>query len=378
MTENYIFNSGENYKKALVIKPGNQKKRGFWRSVFPSRGDSPFEAVRKTIFIIALATAIVCFGFIAQYLIENYQNHLRNDELKNIYTSALENTESGEYNNKFKGGYGSSDYTGRLIENDPSENIKILPGAEKLLELNKDVAGYFSIPGTGIDYPLMQGKNDNDKYLHTDLYGNHLRAGSIFLDYRCVFDDVKNGKLASKNSDCLVIYGHNMRDGSMFGKLKNYRNDDSYYEKHAIIDLNSNYAQYKYKIFGYFIADPEDEDNTFFDYWNKLNFDDEEDFYDFVNEIKRRSLRNTNVDIKYGDKLLILSTCNNLISNGRFVVAARLVRDGEDPDEGITGSSKNDNAKMPLSYYKSGKSSYDEKKFVPYNSTNSTEKNKTH
>ena len=72
------------------------------------------------------------------------------------------------------------------------------------------------------------------------------------------------------------------------------------------------------------------------------------------------------MDMKYGDKILLLSTCNNAVKDGRLVVAARLVRDGEDEFAGTENSSVNENAKMPSSYYGSKKNTYDESKFVPY------------
>ena len=352
-TTHYVFKSSENFSKDKVIKTGKQKKKSILSILFPSKGDSAGEIIRKIIFIISFAVMVVCLAFVIQYLVENYQNEKRNTYLETVYRSSLS----------------VSNPSSRLDSNISAENenyYTLIAGASKLLEINQDVAGYISIPDTGIDYPLMQGKNDNDEYLKTDIYGNNLRAGSIFLDYRNVFDEVENGRPVKENSDCLVIYGHNMRDESMFGKLKYYKTDENYYSKHPVIELNSNYRQYKYKIFGIFISDPDDNTDTFFDYWNTLDFQDKEQYFDFINEIKRRTIVNTNVDMEYGDKILLLSTCNNAVKDGRLVVAARLVRDGEDEFAGTENSSVNENAKMPSSYYSSKKNTYDESKFVPY------------
>lgn len=352
-TTHYVFKSSEKFSKDKVIKTGKQKKKSILSILFPSKGDSAGEIIRKIIFIISFAVMVVCLAFVIQYLVENYQNEKRNTYLETVYRSSLS----------------VSNPSSRLDSNISAENenyYTLIAGASKLLEINQDVAGYISIPDTGIDYPLMQGKNDNDEYLKTDIYGNNLRAGSIFLDYRNVFDEVENGRPVKENSDCLVIYGHNMRDESMFGKLKYYKTDENYYSKHPVIELNSNYRQYKYKIFGIFISDPDDNTDTFFDYWNTLDFQDKEQYFDFINEIKRRTIVNTNVDMEYGDKILLLSTCNNAVKDGRLVVAARLVRDGEDEFAGTENSSVNENAKMPSSYYGSKKNTYDESKFVPY------------
>ena len=153
----------------------------------------------------------------------------------------------------------------------------------------------------------------------------------------------------------------------MFGSLRDYRSVEDYYEAHPLIFLNSNYETYVFKIYAYFIADAEDTTDTRFDYWNRINFDDETAFYDYVNEVKRRTLRNTSVDVKYGDQLLTLSTCNGAFSTARLVICARMVRAGEDPHAGTTGSTPNTNIKWPSVYYYGNENTYDPNApFVPY------------
>ena len=157
----------------------------------------------------------------------------------------------------------------------------------------------------------------------------------------------------------------------MFGKLKHYRNDSGYYEQHPIVKLDSKYKEYYYKIFAFFIIDASDESETAFDCWNHINFANEDEFYDYVNEAKRRTIRLTNVDVEYGDKLLTLSTCNSIFGNdgpGRLIVMARLVRDGEDLYEGTEGSTENPNIKWPSLYYKyNDAKKYDpDAEFIPY------------
>jgi sortase B len=162
-----------------------------------------------------------------------------------------------------------------------------------------------------------------------------------------------------------------MGNDTMFGALKYYQRNDNYYSEHPVIELNSNYNCYTYKIFAFFILDAEDDTDTRFDCWNMLNFGSEDDFYNFVNEAKRRTIRLNDVDVKWGDKLLTLSTCNTILGDrGRLIVLARLVRDGEDPYEGTQNSVYNSNIKWPTLYYSYSKNSkrYDpDAEFVPYN-----------
>ena len=180
----------------------------------------------------------------------------------------------------------------------------------------------------------------------------------------------EEGHRVEPDTDNLIIYGHNMGDDSMFGCLKYYERNYDYYGQHPIIELNSNYMRYKYKIFAFFIVDSEDKSDTAFDCWNKLNFNTEEEFYDFVNEAKKRTIRLNDVDVKYGDSLITLSTCNTLLGDrGRLIILARRVRDGEDELAGTQNSKENPNIKWPTLYYdfKSSAKKYDPNaEFVPY------------
>ncbi|MBR4102191.1 MAG: class B sortase [Oscillospiraceae bacterium] len=336
-------------KKTKSSKKSKKKKRGF--SLFPQRGDSPFEVIRKFIFLSSSAIFIACLCLIVNFFWENHQNSLLISEMESIYTSQPEEIE---------------ETTEEIIG---YEYYGYLPNVENLLAVNPDVIGWLSIPGTSISYPVLQRRepDGNDFYLERNIKMQKAKAGSIFMDFRNNFDYVVDGKKELENSGNLIVYGHNMHDYSMFGSLKHYVNNVNYYGEHPIVELNSNYKKYKYKIFGFIIVDIDDETETKFDYWNQLDFADERAFYDYVNEIKRRTIRLNDVDVKYGDELLTLSTCNSTFSDGRLVVFARKLRDGEDPMEGTQTSTKNPNIKWPNSYYKWHKNTYDpDAEFVPY------------
>ena len=337
-------------KKKKKSSKKSKKKRRF--SLFPQKGDSPFEVMRKFVFLSSSAIFIACLCLIVNFFWENHQNSVLMSEMGDIYTSQPEDVE--EPTEEVIVGY---------------EYYSYLPNVENLLEINPDVIGWLSIPGTNISYPILQRRepDGNDFYLERNIKMQKAKAGSIFMDFRNNFDYVVDGKKEIENSGNLIVYGHNMHDYSMFGSLKHYVNNVNYYGEHPIVELNSNYKKYKYKIFGFIIVDIEDETETKFDYWNQLDFADEREFYDYVNEIKRRTIRLNDVDVQYGDELLTLSTCNSTFSNGRLVVFARKLRDGEDLMEGTQTSTKNPNIKWPNSYYKWHKNTYDpDAEFVPY------------
>lgn len=337
-------------------KKGKKKKKSFkehFLGLFPQKKDSIGERIRKVVFLCSIAVIIVCGYMVSDYYLDLWKSKRINSEVKQIYRS-----------------YNEEPATQPPESENAEPSYIMLDAARKLLDINKDVAGFITIPDTQVGNVLMQSSN-NDKYLNTKITGEESRAGEVFLDYRCHFDDMdEEGHRVEPDTDNLIIYGHNMGDDSMFGCLKYYERNYDYYGQHPIIELNSNYMRYKYKIFAFFIVDSEDKSDTAFDCWNKLNFNTEEEFYDFVNEAKKRTIRLNDVDVKYGDSLITLSTCNTLLGDrGRLIILARRVRDGEDELAGTQNSKENPNIKWPTLYYdfKSSAKKYDPNaEFVPY------------
>lgn len=223
-----------------------------------------------------------------------------------------------------------------------SEEPRGLTGLSKyLLTQNKDVVGYMKLSNTKVDYPVVQWPDSNDDdngnayYLDKDLYGNYLDSGTLFLDYRANYDGDP-----LEHSDHLCVYGHNMRSGAMFGNLKKYYQDESFYDENPIIEFSSNYKDYQYIIIAYFVTSG--EWNADFRYWDIVNFETEDDYNYFIDTIESKTQRNTDVDVQYGDKFLTLSTCHLDVDNSRFLVVARRLRDDETPEKIDKKSSESD------------------------------------
>lgn len=222
-----------------------------------------------------------------------------------------------------------------------------------LLSENKDTVGWVSIDGTMIDYVVVQS-DDNEYYERKDFDRNYSIKGIIFMDYR--------NKVAAKRSAFsknTVLYGHRVSfDGTMFTSIENYKDID-YYKKHPVITYNTIYGDYKWKVIGAFINYPNStsEGSDLFYYWY-TDFCDENTI-NFANEVATRSyFINPSVNVRPSDKFLTLSTCSYLISSsgsvkGRFVVVARLVRSGEEPDVDVEQAYVNDNQRMPALWYSS-------------------------
>ncbi len=197
--------------------------------------------------------------------------------------------------------------------------------AKTLLQLNSDTVGWIWIPNTKVDYPVVQSE-DNAFYMDKAFDYEPSRAGSIFMDYRNVF-----GFNEETQSDNIVIYGHNMANNSMFGSLRRYRQDYSYYETAPFIELSSNYDHYTYVIFALCITDG--SGNATWRYWDMQDFATDEEFNDYVETAQRKSLVDIDVDVKPGDQLLTLQTCYSDSDGTRFLVIARKMRDGESAED---------------------------------------------
>ena len=178
-----------------------------------------------------------------------------------------------------------------------------------LVKKNKDCIGYVEIPGTTISYPVMQTKDNPDFYLNHDFNRNYSFYGTPYLSAYC---DVNK-------SDNLIIYGHNMKNGSMFGSLKQYKND-GFYEKNAYFTVFTEDAAYRYQIFAYSDV-PEDSDVYTTGYLPDETFDG------FLTELLKSSYKDTGVAVGKDDKVLTLSTCSG--DGLRFVVHAVRVDEHE-------------------------------------------------
>ena len=193
--------------------------------------------------------------------------------------------------------------------------------AKVLLQKNADTVGWITIPGTNVDNPIVQSA-DNDFYLNTSYEHKPFRAGTVFMDYRDVF-----GFDEDAQSENIVLYGHNMANNTMFGSLRLYRQDYSYYKTAPFIELYSNFTHYTYVICGLVITSG--SSSAEWRYWDMEDLSDKQSFDAYVAAMQRKALVDIPVDVQYGDKLLTLSTCYSGAVDSRFLIISRRVR----PDE---------------------------------------------
>ena len=195
----------------------------------------------------------------------------------------------------------------------PTEPPAMLLQYQVLYNINTDMVGWIQIPGTSINYPVVQSPYEKDFYLRKNFYKEKATCGTIYVREKCdVF----------KPSDNLTIYGHNMRNGTMFADLHKYE-QQSFWEDNRYVYFDTLYDYHAYEIFAVFISSADlsigFSYHTFDDARTQMEFD-----Y-FVGKCKELSLYDTGFTPQYGDKLITLSTCDKSIEEGRFVVVARRV-----------------------------------------------------
>lgn len=177
-----------------------------------------------------------------------------------------------------------------------------------LWELNQDVVGWLRGPGTLIDYPVVQGE-DNAHYLNHLLTGERNRLGSLFLDYR---------NKADMRGRVLAIYGHNMRDGSMLTSISLYK-DPAYYQAHPSLTYFTPTADYTIQVFAGIIVSGTSGAL-------RLSFDDDQDFLDYLGELRSGSTFQSPVTVEAADSVIALVTCTYNFNNARYILLGKLVK----------------------------------------------------
>lgn len=210
---------------------------------------------------------------------------------------------------------GQAEGAGQL-QSEAGDDADALAFPSELLDENQDLAAWLRVPGTVIDYPVMLTPDDGEYYLHRSFSKKYSLLGTPFMDKKC-------GQ--PEEADSLIIYGHNMRDGTMFSALKNYEDED-FYSKNKTIQLALPGGTREYEVFAVMMLNVQDEDDArIYDCAGSLS---RQQFDSYVSDIKSRALYDTGEQPAYGDRLLMLSTCSYHTSDGRLAVVGYCSADG--------------------------------------------------
>lgn len=183
---------------------------------------------------------------------------------------------------------------------------------DELSKINSDVVGWLSLQDTVINYPVVQGE-DNDFYLDHLFTKEYNRVGCLFIDARNKAD------LSDQNT---CIYGHHMRDGSMFAKLE-YFNDDDWFKQHQEFVYRTKDKTYKLYPFAGVLTNGQGGEIL------QFNFENQDDFMKYVNDAKSKTYFKSDVDIQPGDKIVTLITCSWRVDDGRFALMCKAVEESE-------------------------------------------------
>ena len=260
------------------------------------------ERIRKLIIASCMCVAAGCFLYLGIY---SYQTKRLDD-----YASIQQN---------LKGVDSGREVTPEtaVIHYDNEEIVvpDILDEYKTLYSLNKKLIGWVKIDDTYIDYPVLQTSN-NEYYLKHNFDQEEDKNGSIFLDKDC--------SILPRTTN-LIVYGHHMRSGRMFGQLTKYSSEE-FYKDHKYIQFDTIYEKGTYEIMYVFRSRIYEESEIVFKYYQFIDAASEIEFDSYMREMADMSLYDTGVTAKYGDELLTLSTCDYYTDYGRFVVVAKKVK----------------------------------------------------
>ena len=330
----------------MGLSPNNNKKRkrkkkqslgkSIVTGLFPCKGDDRSEITRKIIFLGSLCLMMAALVIIAVHFITLYFAP-ENDGLNNVGSNGEVVIQDGQ-----PVVVHAQAPTQEQIDKLPEGSVNEEYAA--YYDANKDFVGWINIPGTNVNYPVVQGE-DNDFYLHHNFNGDEEFAGTIFTDFEGRF-----GPNEMPNNT--ILYGHNMLYRYKFSALSNYGNNIDFLRKTPMVDFNTLYKDNKYKIISVFITNTKEEHGEVFDYTNYVYFKNSDEFYNYILEVMDRSRYNTGVDVQYGDELLTLSTCDAStgIDDMRLVIVARKVREDEKPEVDTEKITRKDSVKYCEAY----------------------------
>jgi len=268
---------------------------------------------------------------IAAYFIESNQSGKRYDELgafleeirSTMDQDTGDNTPNGGNSNENNGG--NSGNSGSNDPDNPQGNLNkdpnnsqnaapkepvMLADYKQIYDINNDTVGWITMPGIKVNYPVVQTPNDPDYYLDHDFYKRRSDWGAIYAEEAC---DI------NRPSDNIILYGHHMKDGSMFASLLKFQQKE-FWETHQKFVFDTLYERHQYRIWAVFKITG--DANNGFPYHQFIYAATQKDFDDFVSTAKSLSFYDTGITPEYGDYLLTLSTCEYTLENGRFVVCA--------------------------------------------------------
>ena len=200
------------------------------------------------------------------------------------------------------------------VKNQMSEIVSLkndLTWDQGMLEINPDYKGWIKVENTPIDYPVVQG-DSNDSYLRRDFYGHYSVAGTPFLDERIELSSGGN----------VIIYGHMMRDKTMFGALADFKNEN-FFDENGAVSWDSETGSKSYQIFAGLIVPENRNGDGFISIYDWANLISDQETQNMLQVISDRAFFHKSIDYHEGDTFLFLVTCDNSQTSNRLILVAK-------------------------------------------------------
>lgn len=318
--------------KKKKVRTFNEIFSDFFKGFIPLKKDSTKEKIRKVVMDLAIVTIICCCFAFGDLFVERQVQLKQKEEIKGSIVET-DNFDDNQYVEAWQDVFAK--YPD--IEFPEKMNLKY----SYLYAVNQDLVGWVRIDNTNLDVQVVQS-NDNNYYLKRDFYGKTSRYGCPYLDFK------NDPQYLDDNT---VIYGHHMTDGLMFSNLDKYKTLEGYKDS-PIIEYSTLYETYYFKVFAAFIsnADTADDNGNFFNFI-VTDFLTDNKFNGFIDEVEKRSIFKTGVNVQPDDKLITLVTCSYEFDSARLVVMGRLLRENEEPTVDVSAATLNTSPKYPQAWY---------------------------
>jgi len=268
------------------------------------------EVMKKFVYILTIVLLVLIFAvsafLVGSYIVESREQAEQNAALAALRDNAKETTQEATDGTEPE----ETDPEGTFSEAEIRDENGMLAEYGEIYAQNSDLVGWIRIDGTKLDNPVVQTPDRPNYYLDHDFYGTPSAWGAIYAREEC---DIY------EPSDNITLYGHNMRDGSMFAVLNDYTNKATW-ENNPLIFFDTLYEYHVYKIFAVFKTSANLGEG--FTYHNMIEAENKADFDEFIATAKELSFYDTGITPQYGDKVICLSTCEYTLDNGRLVMAA--------------------------------------------------------
>lgn len=293
-------------------------------------GHSDTERLNRCFTFIFLVTAVTVFFNGLTDVYSAWREERLQEELKKLKAESVEEvlTLTESYNGLPVSGFAlwmkDEELRNSLVQEAKAkepEPPEMLPQYRELYDENHDMVGWLFIEDTRIDYPVMQTPEDESYYLSYDFHGNPDKNGCLILD-----SSSDPGEGLDTPSTNLIIHGHTMKSGAMFGKLKLYANEE-YGRAHSVIDFDTLYEEREYDLVCAFYSKVYYENDDVFKYYQFFRADTQEELDAWMDGISDLALYMLDTEAELGDEFLTLSCCSYQTQDGRFVVVAKRRKD---------------------------------------------------